>query len=79
VQKLTPPQAALVRQLISRPAGLPIADCHDMTLTGLVRRGLVAIDDGQVRLTAPTRRIRNGHGTRLVLDIDAINNQGATT
>jgi hypothetical protein len=70
--KLTPPQNRLIRRLIAQPDGIDVRTCHDMTLTGLVRRGLVTIEGGQVRLTAPTRQIRNGTGVRTVLALDAV-------
>jgi hypothetical protein len=68
--KPTPPQNALIRRLIDNPGGIDVRTCHDMTLTGLVRRGLVTVEHGRVRLTTPKKQIRNG--TRTVLDLDAV-------
>lgn len=56
MSKLTPPQHALLRQIRAAGSrGLPVALCHDSTLSGLVRRGVAIITFGRAYLSDPNR------------------------
>lgn len=70
---LTPQQNALAKKLIKAgPRGVLLADCHEMTVDALLRRGLVRLDNRRVILTAPTKKVRTGAAVRTVLDLEAV-------
>lgn len=71
MSKPTPSQNALLRALIKAgPAGIPLGPLHEKTVDGLLRRGLIALQNGRVVLIAPTATRRTGVADKTVVVTD---------